>query len=474
MARLSTPLCQVSRWFRAITHDSALWNGLYANAQFFCPPGPLPTVSFERALVQSARLTQSWTTQCLRTVSQVKIPLYGQITNSNLIDGRWLIMCQLDRRLVLFDTDDNAETRVAQVLWEQEEKITSWVNCHATSEEGQYVVHVLLSTEPQQWTLLEFRLNAESGVLCDTVALEIPVSSPYYYPEINRGRGPLAQSPFLCIRLRSWSWVPDPTLELVFDTRTRVLYDLPKFRVVLDEVRSRIDNRNSHFGSTIVVTNTHIIILRCYPVGMLLQAFTVPDNQRPVENKNGVLRLSHEGILQNQKKNFTVIRNSIVDPINGSISVRLVERRWEFNDAQPICIDLTLHRPSPVDVSPITIEQHSIIMTGNIPSLDDLVHCKQYHDISDNGYARGLLALPRPHEPPYHRTIVKFSIDATQDRCVAILGQPLHAGMRHVMYRINVDKETRWDASWDGVRGRLCRAYFDTAGPGFIVIVDIE
>ncbi|KAH0834257.1 hypothetical protein J3R83DRAFT_11613 [Lanmaoa asiatica] len=220
----------VSKWFRAITRDSALWNGLYVNAHFITPPGPLPTVSFERALVQSARLAQSWTTQCLRTVSQVKIPFDGQITNDNLIDGRWLIVCQLDRRFVLFDIDPNAETRVTQVLWEQEEEITSWVNCHATSGRGQYVVYVLLTTKLPQWTLLEFRLNAESGVLCDTVTLDVPIPCRGYC-EIDRGRGPLAQSPFLCISPRLW--VPNPYPYLVFDTRTRVFYEFPKFRVVL-------------------------------------------------------------------------------------------------------------------------------------------------------------------------------------------------------------------------------------------------
>jgi hypothetical protein len=133
------PFLQVSKWFQAITHDREIWKVLYANASFVRPPGPFPsqsTASLERTLVRSTRLAQSWTTQHLRAVSHVEIPFDGKATgdfkNTDLIGGRWFIVCQSRRRFVLYDTDANVETHEPLILWEQEEhcrrRIGYWDN----------------------------------------------------------------------------------------------------------------------------------------------------------------------------------------------------------------------------------------------------------------------------------------------------------------------------------------------------------
>ena len=142
-----TPFLQVSKWFGAITHDPAIWKALYANAPFICPPGPFPS-QLERTLVRSARLAQSWTTQPVQAVSRVEIPFDGEPNDTSLIGGRWLIVCQSKRRIVLYDTDADVETHVPQILWEQEEhcqwQIRSWDSYSLVSEEGQWVVYVIL------------------------------------------------------------------------------------------------------------------------------------------------------------------------------------------------------------------------------------------------------------------------------------------------------------------------------------------
>ena len=133
------------------------------DAPFIRPPGPFPSqpaASVERALVKSTRLAQSWTTQCLRAVSHVEIPLDGMPTkfitnNIDLIDGRWLIACQSKRRIVLYDTDADAKTRVPQILWEHETHIGWWDKYSVVSEEGQLVVYVILSEEPEQHPLAQ-------------------------------------------------------------------------------------------------------------------------------------------------------------------------------------------------------------------------------------------------------------------------------------------------------------------------------
>jgi hypothetical protein len=110
--------------------------------------------------VKSARLAQSWTTQCLRVVSHVDIPFDGMPTtftsnNIDLIGGRWLLVCQSKRRIVLYDTNADAKTRVPQILWEHEEHIGSWDKYSMVSEAGQLVVYVILSEEhnplARQW-----------------------------------------------------------------------------------------------------------------------------------------------------------------------------------------------------------------------------------------------------------------------------------------------------------------------------------
>ena len=139
--------------FCTITHDPEIWKAFCVNAPFLRPPGPFPTVPFERAFVQSARLAQTWTTQGLRTVSRVSVPFDGWVTKDlHLVGGRWLVVCQLNRRFVLYDTNASAETRAQQVIWEQGEEIISWKKCLATSEEGQWVIYVLFRTDdPPRW-----------------------------------------------------------------------------------------------------------------------------------------------------------------------------------------------------------------------------------------------------------------------------------------------------------------------------------
>ena len=152
---------QVSKWFRAITQDPALWKAQRENVPFvhsILPPGTFPsqsTDSSERTIVRLTRLAQSWMTPSLRVLSHIEIPFLGEpkkYPNDTLIAGRWLLVCQLDRRFVLYDTDADAETRLPQIIWEQEEQIADWNQLVRTFKEGQWSVSVLFC-EPylQRW-----------------------------------------------------------------------------------------------------------------------------------------------------------------------------------------------------------------------------------------------------------------------------------------------------------------------------------
>ena len=74
--------------------------------------------------------------------------------------------------------------------------------------------------QPHRW-LIESRLSGESGVLHDTIIImKDAAPGSLCLPEIKGG-----PSPFV--------YVPHPQPELVFDTRTRLLYKFPEFRIAL-------------------------------------------------------------------------------------------------------------------------------------------------------------------------------------------------------------------------------------------------
>ncbi|KAI9566574.1 hypothetical protein HD554DRAFT_2114908, partial [Boletus coccyginus] len=314
----------VSKWFCAITHDPAIWRVLYANLPFIHPPGPFPSQSsatLERTLLRSARLAQSWMMPWLRAVPHVKIQFDGKpsVFSTSEVDffgGRWFLVCQLKQRFVLYDTNACAETHVPQILWEQEEQIDSWDQCSMMSQEGILVGYMLLSeVHSRQWKLIEWQLDGESGMLYNTTVFNLPKSG--FVPECLGLWG--GKSRFLFI----------PHLQLMFDTRTRLLYKFPKFCIALNKTGLETDFRESPFMA-VVPTGTHVLAFFSYPWKRhvtVIQAFTVPDGDPPLgENGFRILHLSHEGTsfeINNIPK--TIIRNSIVDPITGSIGIRFLD-----------------------------------------------------------------------------------------------------------------------------------------------------
>ncbi|KAF8126277.1 hypothetical protein EV363DRAFT_1174348 [Boletus edulis] len=468
----------VSKWFSTITHDPAIWKALYLNACFLRPPGPFPTVPFEDALAKSTRLAQSWTTQGLRTMSRVRVPFDGWVTkHRHLVGGRWLVVCQADQWFVLYDTHIDAETRAQEplVIWEQEEKIIAWDKCLATSNQGQCIIYVLMSTDNPPWlTLLEFRLDAESGAVCDTVTWDIPVSEMDDDPELDNGQELFAHSRFLFI----------PHQSLIFDTQTRTFYELPEFS---DKIRSHMFGARQPGYTQIVPTNTHVIVFhdfcRQWPsrdIDTLVQAFVVPDDPRPAEIGKNVLRLTHEGTIANREMLFAIIQNSVADSTTGTSSIKFLERHRKYGSFVSICTHLTLEKPSPDNVLPALIKRHHILLHGNVPFNGDLTFCNAYYDITDDGYARGFFC--RCTENRSHG-VVKFTIDATYDYCSADLGRFSRAGeWDDIVSPIDhFSGYANQRLLLDGVRGKLI--YVDTDSQdehanfvenAAIVVVEIE
>jgi hypothetical protein len=136
-------------------------------------------------------------------------------------------------------------------------------------------------------------------------------------------------------------------------------------------------------AKVIVLTNTHIISLYKYTSSSevsltVIQAFILPPGGSSV--KNGVLRLSHEGISDHHFHDVTLLRNSIVDPVAGTAIVRLLE----YDRHQLYAInDLTLFESSSDNVLPITIAVEKI--RESKLHEHSLRTCPNYVDCSDDG-----------------------------------------------------------------------------------------
>jgi hypothetical protein len=245
------------------------------------------------------------------------------------------------------------------------------------------------------------------------------------------------------------------------------------------------------------LTNTHIFsFFPYYGDGKesmtLIQVFTIPDDQPLAGNTHGILRLSHEGIMFHRTP-CAVIRNSIVDPVTGFISMRFL-CQWVTIDydglgtLHPECVDVTLPKPSPVGVSPITVRWHEVLTSRNEPIHQDLGRSYNFFDSLGDGYARGLFTkshhYPGVAEAHVVRSvslgeIVKFTIDATRDRCMATLGQGLPLPVEWMHFKLHgMDILNRSSLMrFDGIRGRLCYIRFEEdqmVRVPSLVVIDVE
>ena len=243
----------------------------------------------------------------------------------------------------------------------------------------------------------------------------------------------------------------------------------------------------------VMLTNTHVFGFFHYWHGnrrqdvTLIQAFTVPNDQLLGDNRNGVLRLSHKGIMFD-KVPSAVIRNSIVDPISGTIGVRFLSLWGSDPPSGPLprCIDVTLHKPSPVDVSSITVGYHTVLTNEHRPRLrQDLDFEYHFFDALGNRHMRGLFTKCRHYAAdadtdPHHYSqsaVMKFTFDATQECWVATLSLffPLLAEWKyfHRMDRLEWDLDCT-GMYFDGICGRLFYGWFEEMKKQVLVVMDVE
>lgn len=212
----------------------------------------------------------------------------------------------------------------------------------------------------------------------------------------------------------------------------------------------------------VLLTNSHIVVIssRRWPElaippstteMTLIQVFTLPSDPHPAGNETGVLRLSHEGIIRECLENLVLIRNSIVDAITQSTSLRFLRLQTEGDCLHFYCVDLTLPRSLSDIVLPVSIEVNDIFtVKGGL--YDPFVSPTGYYvKASDDGHARGFCRNRGENDSSNSPWFTKFTIDATGDECVAVVGPASPPRWIH-----NDGPPCFSMISFDGVTGRFC------------------
>ncbi|KAF9228255.1 hypothetical protein BS17DRAFT_330283 [Gyrodon lividus] len=173
-------LRRISKLFRDLTCDPALWKTLYANARLPRPPGPFPSQStqfLERTLVQSERLALTWASQPIKVTSRdlVRTQLSASPPQWCVLCGRWFIWCETTQ-ILCRDLDAGR----LQVLWDGYAQISHFCACAVTSVDGQRVYILLHGKQPDQLQgeltkMLEFEVDDHSCSFSVPVSLDIPL-----------------------------------------------------------------------------------------------------------------------------------------------------------------------------------------------------------------------------------------------------------------------------------------------------------
>lgn len=212
----------------------------------------------------------------------------------------------------------------------------------------------------------------------------------------------------------------------------------------------------------ILLTKTHIITVRktdwFLDVPVFIQAF-IPDSATPRDSNGiGTLRLTHEVTIRIAPHSFSLLRNSVVDPISGSVTIKLLHIspsiQTGIEPKHMSCLNLTLPKPpSTADILPISVRSQRLF---------EYVWSAARYTASDDGYVRGLLLMCSP--APQRRAVsaCKFTIDARAEECTMTCGDPCP---------INLPGH---DVVFDGVRGRIHCCQHENVSDPYLHVVTVD
>ncbi|KAF8127711.1 hypothetical protein EV363DRAFT_1266801 [Boletus edulis] len=429
---------QVSKKSRDLTHSHALWKEVYANARFSRPPGPFSWQStryLERTLVQSELVSKTWTSQPPKMLSRTLTNWKGRDYTWTVVLGRWCIFLE-GNKIQCHDIDSDTYHSLYDGTTYPNFRFTAHMASTADIN-GHRVCLLLYHTNDQQSELrrlLAFRVNDNGFSEPEIIGWTHNGSQELDAWQSADGDGFRGSTPFITVR----RYHPC----LILDVRTRRSYRLPISEMIPNELANQ--SLADTWYNNVILTKTHVISVSMYTSGpsfdatVLIQAFVVPDSAIP--HDVGELRLTHEVILYTYLHSSGLLRNSIVDPVTGSVNIRLLHVTAITpiaEESQLMCLSLALPKPvSNTDVLPISIRsQHLFGSSWEF----------EHYTVSDDGYVRGLLLTEKG--PPYlgFSSVRKFTIDASREECAIAVSDPCPLDLP-------IQSE---DIVLDGIRGRI-------------------
>ncbi|KAF8554425.1 hypothetical protein OG21DRAFT_1095400 [Imleria badia] len=413
-------LRQVSKKFRDITHNRALWRVIYANARLLLPRGPFPwqsTQYLERTLLESELISKTWTSQPLKQLSRTSTSWkleQGRGILWSMVFGRWCIFLH-GETIKYRDIDTNTYHFLYDGTAHPGFQFTAGA---AAGINGKHVYLLLADRHNQLIKLLKFCVDNDS--------FSEPEVMDWTHNGTRRLRVRLWPSthdvhnsaPFLVVGQHERPMVLDLLLCCLYSLPEKLPSDLAN-ELQLSPTIPQLWNNSS---TQVILTRSHVVAVHVYgwssDMHVLFRAFVVPDLAALLD-RNGVgeLRLTHEVAIPTALPSFTLLRNSIIDPVTGSVNIRFLQvtpNIQNYGDHKDMwCLDLTLPKPvSATDVLPISIRSQHLF-----ESRWTSVRCTA----SDDGYVRGLL-LTHQGPPPYdYIADRKFSIDASGEECTAAI-----------------------------------------------------
>ncbi|KIJ04971.1 hypothetical protein PAXINDRAFT_21749 [Paxillus involutus ATCC 200175] len=254
----------------------------------------------------------------------------------------------------------------------------------------------------------------------------------------------------------------------MFDSKTGSFYKLPPF--------------HSAWRPNVILTKMHLIaFFLLSPNVTLVQAFIVAESLSPAPAHATVdeLCLTHEAHMGELLSPVLLIRDSVFDTITRSTNLRFLIGSYN-NTGQTgyRCLDLTLPEPTSGEVVPMSIHTQDIFAV-------DFDSNPALAGGSADGHIRGfvgMLAVDDDLYPPEDVvTIQKFTIDASQERCTAVLGEPTQVtfpenlgGINAASFEFHFPPGRHMYEEFDAARGRFCYDIDDGSRLTGIVSFDLE
>ncbi|KAF8554427.1 hypothetical protein OG21DRAFT_1497072 [Imleria badia] len=432
-------LRQVSKKFRDITHSHSLWRKIYANACLLLPPGPFSWQStryLERTLVQSELVSKTWTSQPLRQLSHTLTSWKRESDRAitwAVIFGRWCIFLQ-EKIIRCHDID----TDTYHSLYDgTAHPGFQFMVATAAGVSGKRVYLLLADRRFQLIKLLEFCVDNDSFSEPEIMDwAHVRLQPLDIWPSMDDVHG---STPFLVVR-HGQQQSP-----VVFDLHKRCLYSLPEPKDPSDlanelQFRPTFPYYWHNVSNQLVLTRTHVIAVEMYgwsfDMHALIRAFVVPDSVALLDRTGvGELRLTHEVTIPTALPSFSLLRNSVVDPVTGSVNIRLLLITPSIHEDHKdmSCLDLALPTPvSTTNVLPISIRSQHLFESR---------WTSVRYTASDDGYVRGMLLTNSG--PPHFRATSKFTIDASGEEFIVAVSDSCPVGW-------DLD-----DVAFDGTRGRI-------------------